>query len=341
VAVKPSGPTQPDIDPPSYFLNRIRLAIAVVADLIRFSPVVFYFWAYWSNKELLRRGLRTGALSFLSISILCLWSEIIVELTTHQVVAILPHTPRADAILMVLFTLSVAILVFHHQKELRHRHAEFVLAERLWEFMMRRDTDSWDGCIDTATRLFRDIFERFGIAHVSVALPVDGELVIDPKHVWPREENRWFYERLPLDDGVGGWVYYDGKPRYVPRLFYPFNGFTRHLMQIFFPHAMVFEIKKDPRSPGRIELVQPTLDFNVFKTSVVEPFVFKSFVSVPLKARSSSKCIGVLNFDFKTTDPLIRVDIKTAVVLGLILADELERIRPTAVAAPARSATSS
>lgn len=327
MAVKPSGPTQPPIDPRSYLANLVRL-IRTLADLFHFAPIAVYFWVYWSHKEALRRGVRTAALTCLTISILFLGAGIVVRHTDYRSDMLTSSNYSLTAI--IVSAACIGILIFHHRKELRHRHAEFVLVARLWEFLMRRGTHSWDDCIATAIRLFRDIFARFGIAHVSVAMPVNGELVINPKHVFPKETAKSFYERLPLDDGVGGSVYDDGNPRYVPRLFFPINGVRQHSLQTFCPHALMFEIRKD--SNGRIDVVQPKLQFNVFKTSAGEPFVFKSFVSVPLKARGQSKCLGVLNFDFMTTDPLIRVDIKTAVVLGLILADELERIRPSSPA---------
>ena len=330
MAVRPRGPTQSSIDLPSYFSKRLGFLGVLLSDVARFAPVVFYFWAYWNNKEVIRRSVRTGALWFLSASSYVLLAEVSVELSGRRLTPLLRrHDVEVGAI--IGFTLCIGVLLFHHRNELRHRHAHFVLAERLWEFLIRRDATTWDESIETATRLFRDIYTRFGIAHVSVALPVNGELVIQPNHVFPAESRQSFFQRLPLDDGVAGYVYKDGKARYVPRLFYPYNGYKRYPLQLFFPHALVFEIGQD--SFGRFEVVRPKLDFDVFKTTFGEPFVFKSFVSVPIRARGRNEVIGVLNFDFTTTDPLIRVDIKTAVILGSVLAEELERIRSKALPA--------
>jgi hypothetical protein len=280
-----------------------------------------------TTKDGLRRALRTGALSVLSASSFLLLAQASAKWSQSEFIKI-QHRPVFEIIALAILISCVAILFFHHRKELRNRHSELVLAECVWQFMIRRGFSSQDECISTAVRLFSEIYARFGIVHASVALPVNGELVINPKHVFPKENRRSFYQRLSLHDaasgsGVAGRVFYDGMPRYVPRLFYPFNGFKRRF-SLFFPHAIVFEITK---TKGRFELVNPKLDFDVFETSFGDPFVFKSFVSVPLRPIEHAASIGVLNLDFQTTDPLARNHIKTAVVLALILADELERIR--------------
>lgn len=330
MVVKPRGPAQPAIDLPSYFLKRLRLSLIVLADIVRFAPVVLYFWAYWSHKEPLRRGVRTGALTILSASSFLLLAQVTAKWSGFQPLEMQRH-PSFKVVAVVTLATCVAILFFHHRKELRHRYAEVVLAESLWQFMIRRQFTSRDECISAAIRFFSEIYASFGIAHVSVALPVGGELVISPKHVFPKENRPSFYQRLSLHDdvsgrGVAGLVFDDGKPRYVPRLFYPFNGFKRRF-SLFFPHALVFEIKKG--SDGRFDLVKPKLDYDVFRTSFGDPFMFKSFVSVPLRPTGHEQSMGVLNFDFSATDPLVRVHIKTMVVLAVILADDLARLRPT------------
>ena len=326
MAVKPRGPTQPGIDPPRYLIKRIRMSGIVLADILRFIPIVLYFWAYWNNKEVLRRGVRTAALTILSVSsFLLLLAHATEKLPRFEPIHI-ERRPGFEIVVAIALAACVVVLFFHHRKELRNQYAELVLAERIWQFMIRRGFSSWDSCISTALRLFSEIYASLGIAHVSVALPINGELIINPKHVYPKENRKSFYQRLSLNSevaggGVAGSVFHDGNPRYVPRLFYPFNAFGRRF-SLFFPHALVFQLEKDA---VHFDLVKPTVDFNVFETSFGDPFVFKSFVSVPLRPSGQAHSLGVLNFDFATTDPLARGHIKTAVVLALILADELAR----------------
>jgi hypothetical protein len=332
VAAKPAGPTKRDRDPADELKVRAKAATTVVGDLVRFAPVFLYFWAHWKPKELVRRWMRIGALSFLSISLILLVLEVVAEFTKHQFIQDFfpPHGP-ARGVIFVIFVLSVVALLFHHLNEFRHRHSEFLLAERLWEFMMSRRVQAWDDCIGTAVRLFYDVFRRYGVKHVSVALPDENELVIHSQHVFPPEPRGSYFARLPLSDGVAGLVFSDGRPRYVPRMFFPLNARRRWPLNIFFPHAIVFEIRK--AAEGRIDVVRPKLDLDAFKPFGDDDLTFRSFVSVPLRAVRRRDTIGVLNIDFDSTDPLARMDIKMAVLLGLLLADELDRLAPAAAAA--------
>jgi hypothetical protein len=325
--VKPAGPTKPNTDLAAELKARVGATARVVADLIRFAPVFAYFYIYWKPKELLRRWRRVGALSFLSVSLLLLWLEVLVEVTKHKLIAaVVPHSVAAQWTVLLLFSAAVIVVLLHHGHERRHQHSEFLLAERVWEFMMTRDGSSVDASIRRATELFYDVFRRFGIKHVSVALPEGNELVIREQHVHPPEPSGSYYARLPLDDGVAGLVYKDAQPRYLPRLFFPFGK-----RGVFFPHAMVFEIRKGANH--RIDVVRPKLDLEAFKPFGDPPFAFSSFVSVPLKPVGKRECIGVLIFDFDRTDPLTRMDIKMAVFLGLLLSDELDRLTRAKAAA--------
>jgi hypothetical protein len=311
---KPDGPTQPGKDPAAEFLDRAGKAASGIRDFIKFTPVVLYFFLYWTPKELVRRAFRTGSLAFLSLSAVLLWIEVIAELGEHQVLRLVPGSRYLGLPFRVVFTLAVVGLLRHHSRERSHRHSEYLLSERVWEFMITRGAASWDECISTTLPLFFDVFGRFKVSHLSIALPDGEHLRIRPEHVYPPESDPSYYPKLPLHDGVAGHVYTDGKPRYVPRL--------------FFPHAMIFEIRKVEGK--HIDIVRPKLDLDAFKTEDFRKFAFKSFITVPLKPVGHSEIIGVLNIDFKSTDPLDRIHAKTAVFLGVVLADELRRIREAA-----------
>lgn len=331
--MKPAGPTKRGLDPLAELLAKLRSAGSALRELFRkfldvfsFAPVFIYFWLYWTPKEFIRTWLRVGALGFLSVSLLLLWLEVAAEIAKeHMLSTILPASEKVRWGILGAFSASVLALLWHHHQERKHRHSEFLLAERVWEFMMTRGTLSRDECLSTALRLFSDVFVRFGIRHVSVAFPAGKQLTINPAHVHPQEDANSYFQPLP-EDSVAGLVFSDYQPRYVPRLFFPWNGQKRRPLCVFFPHALMFEIRKG--DTGRVDVVRPKIDLDAFKTSDEREFPFKSFVTAPLKPVNRRDAIGVINFDFSSTDPLSRIDVKMAVLLGLILADELERLTP-------------
>jgi len=301
--------------------------VRLLRDLLRISPVFFYFFLYWRPKEFLRTWLRVGALGFLSFSLFALWFETAAELLhLTAFIALVPDTPKWRWSMLVLLTVSVMLLLWHHHQERRQRHTEYLLGERVWEFMATRGVRSRDDTIALALRLFYEVFEPYGIGHTSIALLRDDMLQIDNHHVFPKEDSEAFFHPLPLGNSVAGYVFDDLQPRYVPRLFFPWNDRKQRPFCISFPHAMPFEIRKTDQ--GHLDVVQPKIDMNAFNNSGSGEFAFASFVTVPLKPRDRGRPLGVLNFDFETTDPLNRVDLKIAVLLGLILADEIDRLEP-------------
>lgn len=332
MAAKPPGPAQRGREPLAELNAKLKKATTAVrqlldllAEIVRFSPVFIYFFLYWRPKEFLRTWLRVGALGFLSLSLVMLWLDVAAEITQLRFLRFLVPTSQSFRwLVLALFTCSVLSLLWHHHQERKQRYAEFLLAERVCEFMMNRGSLTRDECLTTALRLFHEVFKRFGIKHTSVALPVEEKLCIDFGHVYPSETDASFFDPLSADESVAGLVFTDFQPRYVPRLFFPWNDRKRRPLCVFFPHAMIFEIRKGDL--GRVDVVRPKIDLDAFKTTDVGEFAFVSFVTVPLKPLNRKDSIGVLNFDFKRTDPLSRIDVKMAVLLGMILADELERL---------------
>jgi hypothetical protein len=250
--------------------------------------------------------------------------EVLAEIIKNEVLLLfVPGNATVKWALLTLFTASVGGLLRHHSRERAHRHSEFHLGERIWEFMLQRGSNSWEQCITGALPLFYDIFSRFGISHVSIALPHSDELRIRPEHVYPRESDASYYLTLPKDS-VAGLVFADAKARYLPRLFYPINGQHRWPLMIFFPHALVFEIRTTEEN--RVDIVLPELNVDAFKTENANHFAFKSFISVPLKPFGFPRSFGVMNLDFLSTDPFDRIHVKMAVFLAVMLADEMKRI---------------
>jgi hypothetical protein len=90
---------------------------------------------------------------------------------------------------------------------------------------------------------------------------------------------------------------------------------------------MKFEIAAG--DSGAVTLINPNMDLYVFEPPQQGTIRYRAFLSVPLKCTQSDEreCLGVLNFDFQRTDPLTKLDIKSAVFLGALLGDEMERLR--------------
>jgi hypothetical protein len=313
-------------DPADEFRKRSQVLRSDLSDFFRFVPIILYFFVYWTPKEYVRHALRIGALSFLSISAVLLWLEVAAEFAQGQVIHLfVPRAPLLKWGGLALFSVSIVSLLIHHHHERKHRDSEFHLAERMWEFMIKRKTKSWDECIALALPLFFDVFSRCKIRHLSIGLPDTEYIKIEHHHVYPAETDPSYFHALPVKRSVAGRVYADGRVRYVPRLFFPFNSRRRYPWTARFNHAMVFEIKQT--ADKRLDIFRPKLNVNSFDSAAIANFVFKSFVTVPLEPRDSSERLGVLNIDFDTTDPLDRIHIKMAAFLGVVLADELHRIK--------------
>ena len=297
-------------------------------DFFSFLPIVGYFFLYWTPKEYFRHVIRVGALSFLSFSAFLLWAEVVVEFVHGEVLSlVIPESPSLKWSGLALFSASIVALLIHHHHERKHKDSEFHLAERMWEFMIKRKATSLDDCIKEALPLFFDVFGRCKISHISIGLP-DGESIkIQRHHVHPRETSDTYFRALPVKNSVAGRVYDDGLVRYVPRLFFPINSKQRRLWARNFNHAMVFKIKQT--QDKHLDIFHPNLNLKSFNSDDVPQFVFRSFVTVPLQPQSCPKPIGVLNIDFDATDPLDRIHIKMAAFLGVVLADEMRRVDPT------------
>lgn len=292
--------------------------------LLRYIPILGYF-LYWDRKESLRRSLRVGALSVLSFSLVSLWAEVVAEVAgAHSITAAIESYELKWPVVL-LFSGSVLLLLFYHARERRYHRPQHYLGEKVWEFFEKRPYKSEAALINTALQLFHSVFGAFGIAHVSIFRAEEDVLRIRGNEVYPEEADRGYFEPLRVGQGVAGLVYQDMNPRYVPRLFFPWN--RRSAASTFFPHSMKFEVAGTVQ--GSITLVNPKMDLYVFQAPQQGSLRFRSFLSVPLRcaptASSHGQCLGVLNFDFHATDPLSKLDIKSAVFLGALLGEEIER----------------
>ena len=148
--------------------------------------------------------------------------------------------------------------------------------------------------------------------------------------MYPETAAPGYLKKLTSGQGIVGLVATDGHARYVPRLYFPVNSLRLGLLSKPFPHALRFEVHRV--SSGFVDVRKQKVNVNAVKMPDAVP-PFKSFVAVPVKAANEA-CLGWLCIDFAKTDPLARVDIKMASILGAIIADELQRIRSGGTGVP-------
>jgi hypothetical protein len=228
-------------------------------------------------------------------------------------------------LLPALLVVAILYLLWHHYTESRKPGYEFGFLSQLNRFVRQRtDYRNEQTLIPMALKLFHRVFEGSHIDYCSVYVFSEGSLLIPDHYVYPRPTDNDYTITLKVGEGVAGRVYTDAMPRYMPRLKYPFATSRKFLPTFPFPHAIKFE----PQLVGDgLELVDDDLDFFSFKDGVEKRHGYLSFVSVPLKAVDAKECFGVLNFDFSKIDALDKAGITMASIFGLVLADELQRLR--------------
>ncbi|HYM61230.1 MAG TPA: hypothetical protein VEZ11_10085, partial [Thermoanaerobaculia bacterium] len=294
-----------DTDP----LARLRAAISA---FFAYAPIAAYFY-YWDHKQRIRRFFQLSALWILTIALVRLVAEPLIEVVLASSRRTVPDVPSWIQIpLWIAYGGAILYLLIHNYTERKHQISEYILAAKVWEFMERRRRNPReDELVAVVLADFLAVFARFRIAHVSIFRMSEGALIINPSEVWPQETNAGYFISLAPGTGVAGLVHADMKPRYVPRIFFPFNS---NRLGMLFPHAVKFEVVLTPN--GHFDMVNPRMDVNVFAQPQGH-LTFSSFLSVPLRSlpqdASEQECLGVLNFDFLSTDPLDRSDIKAAV----------------------------
>jgi len=202
-------------------------------------------------------------------------------------------------------------------------------------------------------------FASSNVLRVSVWLPDEDCLVVKPHclHHHGPPMHRPVLDKLPRDKGVAGLVFKDGKPRYVPRVCFPFNSMRMRRFSKPFLHALTFEPAQkekideectDPlveekharrqerrraarnkkSEPKQLEVVGKRVSREaIVLTDQVKIDSLTSFVAVPISSfRQKEKPIGVLCIDFQGTDPLRSDGVKLATVFGVLLAMDLDRL---------------
>lgn len=300
-----------------------------------FAPVFWYTFIYWNAKEFSRRLFHVGALSFFSVSIIFFFAEVVLEFGSSS--RLLPPNSflasyisqflySSKPVMVSCFAIASVIFLVHHQKERKHANTEYRLAENIWTLLESRGSATTiQGLVASTLPIINNAFERFSVQRVCFWQPDGEQLVVNDDCIFPDLEgaDETYLRRLKKETGVAGLVYRDMLLRYVPRLYFPFNTSWLRKISMWFPHALTFEVRK---VHGELDIVRPNVDLSaVVVSSNGRPRHLRSFVAVPVKS-SDGKCHGVLCVDFNKTDPLERIDIKMAAVLGMLFAEDIRRL---------------
>lgn len=291
--------------------------------LLRFALGAGYLWL-WSYKSDIRHRLKQSSLFVLVISTVLLAFECILEWMgaerLHRVlVAGLFGHKWLSTIETILFAAAVVFMIWHHRHESKKPAYEFSFVQRMRDLVESRFAEGEKASTTYGLRILYSAFRRAGVQHVSFysSDSTGTTLRINHSDVYPSNVPDSFFVSVAPGTGVAGRVYNDMLPRYVPRL---------RFAKLSFPHAVQFqyteEINQDGLAHLRLEYAEPELDAFTSPRQGLCPF--RSFLSVPIKV-ADNQCVGVLNFDFKRSDPLDKADISMAVVCGLLFGDVLSR----------------
>jgi GAF domain-containing protein len=287
--------------------------------------IAYAYLTYWDEKTKYRERLHEGALAVFGTSGVVTLFELVENLVgadrLHQVIKFVAgEYPAIRVTLELVFLAAVVVALWLHYTESKKPVYQYAFVSCVAELLERRGKAT----IPEMLELFHFVFRRTGVAHVCMAHPCDDGLVIDRGHVYPAEQSESFFKPIP-PEGVAGRVFNDGRVRYVPRLFFPFNRrswplpFTKYrvwLPTMKFPHSVSYAHEEDATT-GKPKLAaqKPDLD-SVFG----EDFQFQSFLSLPLMLLDGTRCVGILNFDFHRTDPIWKPEIEMALVLASLFA---------------------
>jgi hypothetical protein len=324
------------------------------------SLTASFYFGYWSRKAKILHYLRFSFVVILIASAGLLIVEALLEYAGKEWVAEGIAATGRTRTLRGGFLLAVAFLAWHNLHELRKPEYEYRFVRRLRELLfIGRMSSAFTGpsLIEILEAMYQ-VFEHRGVAHACIALPHGEEMSIRRDHVHPPAPGEAFYRPFKVGEGVAGHVYEDGLVRYVPRIYFPlgtdrlrFKSVGWELIRMMpFPHAISYSREKNAGTDWAsrsTRLLEELPDWGcVQMPDPDDACCFRAFLSVPLdlrweengsspvkqqgssssgEAKEERRCLGVLNFDFDRVDPLGKPEIEMALILGLALADEIER----------------
>jgi hypothetical protein len=313
-------------EPLQVFKESVAKLKETIWDFFYSANASLYFGIYWLPKEKCRRAFVLGALSFMSLSLVLLIVEVFLEVSEATIVDSISQV-KNEWRYYILGTYSFAILVIllNQQRERRQLRSHRHLAMEAWSLQQKRLT------VTSKRELYEafivsvlNAYHEFGATRVWLWLDVGGgALEVSDETVYPPCPDKDYVRRLERGEGVAGLVLEDGHPRYVPRLFFPFNATWIRGLSWRFPHALRFDVT--PGKPEQFEVTTPKMARNQVKLlRDLIPRKLKSFVAVPV-LDSSGKKSGVICIDFGRTDPLARMDVTIAASFAAMLGDEFTR----------------
>lgn len=319
---------------------------------VQFVAAATYFF-YWYRKAPIRHSLYSGSLRVLQLFTIILVLEVIHQFTErpalHWIVAMI-HKQRIVG--LGVFFISALFLFWHHQRETKKPEYEYKFLKRLYE-LVERSQGATPASVSELLDILFLAFKRTGIKRISIHLPdTEGTLIVNKDHVRPEEKNSSYFLPLRKGEGVAGRVFADLKARYVPRLAFPNWSWG-----VPFGHCVKLAYRENPNKTfvrkmregiGKLfrgkatasepDFVPDGLELEVFRECMVsettprtarktQMSLFHSLLSVPLRSTADRSCVGVLNFDFESTNPLDKGDIAMAMVFGILAGDVVAKQR--------------
>jgi len=293
----------------------------------RSLPAFAYFWLYWRFKSIARRMLHIGALAYLSASFLFLVAEVGLEIAGNTEIISWLHTaktPRSVLILELVFIIATIIIFSHHLKELRHRRAEYMLGDSIWALLEGRGLPDEASIIKFSLPLVERAFTQFGVRCVCIWKPTENGMIVPDGWAHPVSADE-ILTSLPKDVGIANAVFNSKRAHYVPRMGFPFNSQPLNWLSWKFPNAIILDIIKEIDLLPEVK-AEKILRKKVYVTDSWRSDRCRSFLVVPLFSNENS-ALGVMSIDFTRTDAIGISQMKTAVSMATLIAEELSRVR--------------
>ena len=217
--------------------------------------------------------------------------------------------------LMIGYWLLLVVFAIYHVRELSNRQREkYAIAfrlGRLYEYDVIRKANAEAAVLQDVLEHVHAIFEPLQIAHVVLHRKKDGRICIEQNEVFPKTEDPGFLIALDEGKGVAGRVFQDSVTRYVPRIYLPAK--RKFIPGIFLPHAITLQFETAAEASGKEPaLLSVDMDLYVIEPPESGQFLFRSFLSVPIKCGGDGVCNAVLSLDFNDCNSLKKADIALA-----------------------------
>jgi hypothetical protein len=318
------GPRSEPVDPAKAHSEIFAALQAAWRRYVGFIPVLLYYFLYWRARNSMRRWAKRGALGVLSVTLFLFIVEILMKFFGEHALAEAKRAhPNLERVLLGLFVLAGLVILHHNTLEARGKHGDTALSEGLWRLLIASETRSAADLHSAALPVLLSVFKQYKCCAVCFWRRDGDRLALAQRDWHPGNIPKGATCELPIGEGIAGLVYSDRKPRYVPRLYFPFNRPSMRKLSVFFPHALVFEIRSPNGGVVDVEARNLSLNAVLFSgkpTSQEAP----SFVAVPVASSADGPIHGVLCINFQGTNTLDTISVKLVSALGVVLAEKLD-----------------